>query len=106
MINLVAFITAIEGRRADVLALMRENLAAVRAERGCIEYRPTVDLEKASRVQTLAGDDTIVVIEKWEDRDALRAHMNAPHMIAYADASKNLITQRAVYFLGDVDASR
>lgn len=101
MISLVAFITAKPGHRPDVLAAMAGILTEVRGEDGCIEYRPTIDIDRSSRVQTPAGPDTIVVVEKWRDREALRAHMNAPHMVSYAALTRDLIADRKVYFLVD-----
>ncbi len=101
MINLVAFITAENGRRDEVLARMRNIIGQVRAEDGCIEYRPTIDIAKASRIQAEAGNNTVIVIEKWRDREALRAHMNAPHMVKYSAQVKDLIAERRVFFLAD-----
>lgn len=105
MINLIAFITTVPGRRNEVLGIMRENLPRVLAEAGCIEYRPTTDYPNASRIQTEAGAETIVVIEKWRDREALRAHMNAPHMVDYATKVGDLIAQRQIYILTEDDTS-
>ena len=45
MIHVVAIITAKPGQRETVLAAFRDNLAAVRAEAGCVEYVPVVDAE-------------------------------------------------------------
>ena len=41
-------------------------LPAVRAEKGCIEYGAAVDAEPALPIQKKWGDDTFLVIEKWE----------------------------------------
>ena len=62
--------------------VFQETAPAVRAESGCIEYAAFVDLAGFGPAQTLYGDDTFVVIEKWNDADALRAHARAPHMVA------------------------
>ena len=101
MISLIAVITVKEGCRSEILNAISDILSDVRAETGCLEYRPTIDIEGASRIQTLAGPDTIVVIEKWCDRQALRNHMNAPHMVSYAEKTRDLIAERRIYFLTD-----
>ena len=100
MIHVVAVITAKPGQRQKILDAARDNLAAVRAEKGCIEYGPVIDAEFGS-FQTPLGSDTFMVIEKWEDADALKAHAAAPHMAAYAAKVKDLIASRAIHILSD-----
>ena len=82
MIHVVAFITAKPGMRGDVLAAFTANVPHVRAEAGCIEYGPAIDAPGIGPVQTKLGEDTFVVIEKWETAEALAAHAAAPHMAA------------------------
>ena len=98
MINVIAVISAKPGQREKILGALRDNLATVRAERGCIEYSPVVDAEFGS-FQTLLGSDTLMVIEKWQDAAALEDHAVAPHMVAYAAKVKDLITSRTVHVL-------
>ena len=98
MIHVVAVITAKPGHRETILKEARENLAAVRAEDGCIEYGPVVDIGDDT-FQTQLGADTFMVIEKWTDMDALKAHAVSPHMAAYAAKIKNLIAKRAIHVL-------
>ena len=43
MVHVIAVITAKPGMRENILALARANLAAVRAEKGCIQYVPVLD---------------------------------------------------------------
>ena len=45
--------------------------ALVRAEDGCMQYDYHLSLEE---------NDTVVLLEKWRDSDALAAHMQQPHM--------------------------
>jgi quinol monooxygenase YgiN len=96
MIHVIAVISANPGQREKILEVLRDNLAAVRAEKGCIEYSPVVDAEFGS-FQTPLGPDTLMVIEKWQDAAALKAHAVAPHMVAYAAKVKGLITTRTVH---------
>jgi len=40
-----------------------------------------------------------MVIEKWSDLDALKAHAAAPHMAAYAQRTRDWVAQRAIHVL-------
>ena len=99
MIHVVAFITAVPGKRAELLAAFHDNVAAVRAEDGCIEYGAAVDAEGFGSFQTPIGPDSFLVIEKWASPDALKAHGRAPHMVAYAAKAKDLTAARAIHIL-------
>ena len=99
MIHVVAIITAKPGQRAAILEAFRANIPAVRAEDGCIEYAPAVDAEGLGGFQTKFGPDTFVVIEKWRDAEALKAHAGAPHMAAYAAKVKDMIASRVIHVL-------
>src|SRR5687768_15858146 len=59
----------------DKLAGAREGMAkmvtASRAEPGCIAY---------AYAQDVLDPETIHIVEKWRDRDALKAHFATPHM--------------------------
>ena len=99
MLHVLAFITAHPGERDKLLAEFRANVPAVRAEAGCIEYGATVDVEGFSGFQTPLGPDTFVVVEKWASADALKAHANAPHMVAYAAKTKPMLARRVIHVL-------
>jgi quinol monooxygenase YgiN len=99
MVHVIAIITAKPGQRDKILAAIRDNLPAVRAEKGCIEYGPAIDADGIGPFQTKAGPDTVFVIEKWADADALRAHAAAPHMAAYAAKVKDLVASRVIHVL-------
>ena len=97
MIRVAAIITAQPGRREEVLALFRANMAAVQAEAGCLEYQPFVDAEGFGGFQAAIGPDAFVVLESWENAEALKAHAAAPHMVAYGRASKPLVAERKIH---------
>ena len=48
-----------------------------------LEYGPAVDSNTDLPLQAKVGPDKVVVVEKWEDIAALKAHSAAPHMQAY-----------------------
>jgi quinol monooxygenase YgiN len=99
MIHVIAIITAKPGQRENILEAARANIPAVRAEDGCIEYGPAIDAEGLGSFQTKFGPDTFVVIEKWRDAQALKAHAAAPHMAAYSAKTKDLIASRVIHVL-------
>ena len=98
MIHVLAIVTTQPGQREAVLAAVRDNLAAVRAEQGCIEYGPVIDADGPSSEGRL-GDDTFVVVEKWESLEALAAHAASAHMAAYAQRVSGKIAARAIHVL-------
>jgi quinol monooxygenase YgiN len=99
MIHVVAIITAKPGMREAVLKEFRANMPAVHAEKGCIEYGPTIDAEGMGAVQTAFGADTFVVIEKWATMDDLKAHGGSAHMKAYAAKVKDMLANRVIHVL-------
>jgi quinol monooxygenase YgiN len=99
MIHVIALITTKPGMREQVLEAFRANVPAVRAEDGCIEYGPAIDAEGLGGFQAKVGTDTFVVIEKWRDVAALKAHAAAPHMAAYAAKVKDMLAGRVVHVL-------
>ena len=99
MIHVVAIITAKPGKRAEILGHFRANVPAVQAEKGCIEYGAAIDADPALSFQKKWGDDTFLVIEKWQSMDALKAHAAAPHMAAYGAKTRELIASRVIHIL-------
>jgi quinol monooxygenase YgiN len=98
-IHVLAIITAKAGLRDRILEAFQANVPAVRAENGCIEYGAAIDTDGVGSLQTRFGEDTFVVIEKWESLDALKAHAAAPHMAAYASRTKDMIASRVIHVL-------
>ena len=102
MIHVIAVITAKPGQRETVLAAFRANVPAVLAEQGCIEYGAAVDLPEGPAFQAPYGPDSLVVIEKWDSLDALKAHGASPHMVAYGARTKELVASRSIHILSPV----
>lgn len=103
MLHVVAIITAKPGQRENILEAFRANIPAVRAEDGCIEYGPAIDADGLGSFQTKFGPDTFVVMEKWRDAQALKAHAAAPHMAAYAAKVKDMIASRVIHVLSPAE---
>lgn len=102
VVHVLAIITTKPGMRDRVLEAYRANVGTVRAEQGCIEYTATIDLEGAGSIQTPLGEDSFVVVEKWESLEALKAHGAAPHMADYAARTRDMVAKRVIHVLRDV----
>ena len=99
VVHVVAVITAKPGKRAEVLTAFQENVPNVHAEDGCVEYGATIDTEGVGKFQTRFGENTFVVVEKWESLDHLKAHAATPHMAAYGAKVKDLLADRIIHVL-------
>lgn len=99
MIQVIAFITAKPGLRAQVLAAFNANCAAVRAERGCIEYGAAIDAPGLPPSRGSVGDDTFVVIEKWEALADVQAHAKSAHMQTYGAHTKDWVERKLIHVL-------
>lgn len=100
-VHVIAVITAKPGKRDEILAAFKANVAAVHAEDGCIEYGATVDAEGVGGFQTKYGEESLVVVEKWASLEALKAHATSPHMAAYAAKTKDMIEARVIHVMSD-----
>lgn len=99
MIQVVAFITAKPGLRAQVLAAFNANCAAVRAEHGCIEYGAAVDAAGLPPSRGSVGADTFLVIEKWASLADLQAHAKSAHMQAYGAQTREWVERKLIHVL-------
>jgi quinol monooxygenase YgiN len=91
MIHVIATIRTVPKRRDELLAVFRDLVPQVRAESGCIEYGPAIDVENAVEGQPAGRPDTVTVIEKWQDVASLRRHLASPHMLQYRETVKDLV---------------
>lgn len=96
MIHVIATITIAEGQRELFLEEFRKIIEPVRAEAGCLEYGPTIDAETDIDIQSLAGENSVTVIEKWESAEALKAHFVVSHMVEYKERVKDLVTDTKI----------
>ncbi len=91
MIHVIASIEVNEGCKEAFLGEFRKLIAPVRAEDGCLEYGPTVDVDTGFAAQGGVDENVVTIVEKWESLDALKAHLSAPHMDAYREQVKDLV---------------
>ena len=90
MINVIASIRVKPGMLSEFLEIFKSNVPSVREESGCIEYFPAVDIDADLPPQSL-DENVVTIIEKWENLEALRDHLNAPHMLAYKEKVKDIV---------------
>ena len=101
MITVIASIAVKVARKEEFIELFKANVPAVRNEAGCIEYYPTVDLATGLPPQTL-DDAVVTIIEKWLSVAALKDHLVAPHMRAYQERVKDMVTGVTVKVLQSI----
>ena len=100
MIHVIASIGVKPGKRSEFIEIFKANVPAVLAENGCVEYVPAVDAD--SGIEAQWRDETVVtVIEKWETLDALKAHLAAPHMQKFREATATLVEDVSLTILED-----
>jgi quinol monooxygenase YgiN len=96
MIHVVAIVSAKPGQRPALLDAFVDIVPAVLAESGCIEYSVAIDSPDA---EPAFGPHTVVVIEKWENEAALKAHAASAHMVAFGLRAKDLSAGIAIHRL-------
>jgi quinol monooxygenase YgiN len=92
MIHVLATITLAPGGQQAWLEEFARLAPEVQAEDGCIEYGAAMDAPSGIPIQEPVRPDVVMVIEKWTDLGALTAHLEAPHMVAWRDRVRDLMT--------------
>ena len=98
MIHVIATIYVKEGAVSEFIAIFKSNVPAVLAEKGCVEYVPTVDLDTGLPPQDV-NSNVVTIVEKWDRLEDLRAHLVAPHMVAYQRKVKDLVEKVTIKVL-------
>jgi quinol monooxygenase YgiN len=91
MIHVIATVRAKPDMRDALLEHFHRLVPQVRAEQGCLEYGPAVDLPTDLPAQGPVDGDVMIVLERWESLEALKAHLVAPHMLSYRQAVADLV---------------
>ncbi|MEZ0284352.1 MAG: putative quinol monooxygenase [Thermoleophilia bacterium] len=77
----VVLFRATPGRGADAEAAFTEAVPPTHDEEGCVAFA----------VHRVAGDaDRFVLIERWASREALDAHLAAPHLAAFRERGADI----------------
>ncbi len=99
MIYVIATVEVIEGKRGEYLSELKKVIPDVRAETGCLEYGPAGDVATDIPVQDPVNEHVVTIIERWTDIQALRDHLQSPHMKTYREATKSVIRRLGVRIL-------
>ena len=94
MLTIVANIHA-NPEQIDLVKTELEKLVPITlAEEGCIQY----DLHQDN------DDPThFLFYESWESRALWRAHMNAPHLAAYTEATEGAVAEFTLFEMSRID---
>ncbi len=98
MIHVIATIELVPGKRDAFLAEFHKLVPKVLAEKGCIDYGPTVDFPTTLRDVPMR-EHVVTVVERWEDIEALQSHLMAPHMNEYRTKVKDMVVGMALQIL-------
>ncbi|HEX5273410.1 MAG TPA: putative quinol monooxygenase [Gemmataceae bacterium] len=99
MIHVIATIELAAGTREAFLAEFHKVVPLVKAEAGCLDYGPAIDLPSGLAAQPPVREDVVTVVERWETLDALRAHLAAPHMLDYRARVKDYVLRTQIRVL-------
>ncbi len=102
MLTVIAEIRTRPGahHRQAVVEQFKKIVPVVLAEAGCHGYAPLVDNNANVSFQATAPD-SVIMLEKWESLAHLEAHLQTPHMQAFAEATKEDILDRHIRILED-----
>lgn len=98
MLHVIASIHINEGRMADALEIYQPFVPEVLAEKGCIMYCPTTDVETAVATQEKDGS-IITVVEQWADMESFLAHLSAPHVLRFREQMKGILDRVSIKVL-------
>jgi quinol monooxygenase YgiN len=90
MIYLIVTMLIKEGRMEEFLAVCRELRPLVLREDGCLAYEYTREIASPLGIQEPIDVNRITLLERWASLDALKAHMETPHMKAAGPKMKEL----------------
>jgi quinol monooxygenase YgiN len=99
MIYVIATIELKEGCKDDFLGILGRNVPNVKAEKGCVNYEPTVDADSGIPIQEAIRPDVVTIMEAWESLDDLHQHIKAPHMATYRKEVKDLVKEVSLQVL-------
>jgi quinol monooxygenase YgiN len=91
MIHVIATIELMAGKRDEFLKKVQQLVPKVKAEKGCLEYGPAIDVPTSIKAQMPVRENVVIMIEKWTDLKALEIHLSAPHMLEYREAVKGMV---------------
>jgi quinol monooxygenase YgiN len=102
MIHVIATIELEPNSRENYLEILKSNVPNVKAEAGCLQYEPAIDIDSGLPFQETVKEDVVIIVEAWESLDHLVTHLKTPHMLTYRDAVANYVKQISVRIMAPV----
>lgn len=88
---------------ADYVAKTRAVVPTVRAEDGCLGYALVRDADVGAWDKPMKfGERTLWCVERWASVEALKAHLNTPHMKAFGPTVRDLRAASTFHVLESV----
>ena len=87
---------------ADYVAKTLAVVPAVRAENGCQLYTLLGDAKTDWDKPMRFGERTMWMLEKWDSIEALKAHLQTPHMKAFGPTVRDMRTGGTFHVLQEV----
>jgi quinol monooxygenase YgiN len=84
MIIVTATITAKPGKRDELISKSQDLIKSTRSELGCISYNLYASTE---------NEDALIMIEQYENKEALDAHMQADYFKAFCGATADILAE-------------
>ena len=98
MINVIATVQVKDGKVRDFIKLFKTIVPLVRAEKGCMDYFPAIDLPTGLPPQQ-TDENVVTIIERWESMDDLMAHISASYMAEHLEKEKPLVEKTSIKIL-------
>ncbi len=105
MILVIATIKLRPNSRAHYLKILQKNVPNVKAEAGCLQYEPAVDIDSGLPFQETVREDVVTIVEAWESLEHLAAHLKTAHMLSYRDAVTNFVDKVEVQVMEPAQAT-
>ena len=99
MIIVIAAVECKDNCKESYLDVLLLNVPNVKAEKGCLQYEPTIDVDSGIEMQGGVRKNVVTIVEAWEDIDALHNHFKEPHMLAYREKVKDLVNKVTIQVL-------
>jgi len=84
MIIVTAAITGKPGKRDELISKSQDVIKSTRLEQGNISYELLASTE---------DENVLLMFEKWENKEALDAHMQTEHFKAFGSAIGDLVAK-------------
>ena len=88
--------------RADYIKKTLDVVPTVRAEAGCLGYTLLEDAKTDWDKPQRFGERTLWMLEKWASIDALKAHLETPHMKAFGPTVRPMRTNGTFHVLQEL----